>query len=529
MTGIPPIAYLPEGLVLASTLLVFLADALGAKRRALFGGISTLLLLAAFLAVLADLRVYPLSSLASVPASLIGGPAIGPIVFTSLGLIFQALFLGVALLVGLGSLSEAELDPGAAIFYGLLGLATLGMMLVAISADLIFLLLSIEVSTLSTYVLVGYSRRDSRALEASMKFYIIGALSTAISFFGASLLYGAYGTTSLAAFAFPPAGGLGNLALVGFGLLMVGLGFKLTLVPFHMWAVDVYDGAPAPVSALLSAGSKKMGLFAFFAVFIAVVHVFGSAEGYALFVALGCLAVVTMTVGNLQALQQHNMKRLLAYSSISQAGYLLLGIAVATPAALSGATLLAVAHVLMKGGAFLVVGAAAAAGVGVTIEEYRGLGRRLPVTAVSFSILLLSLAGIPLTLGFVGKFYVFGAAVEAGGWFIFLAVAGLLNSALSVFYYGRILRIMYMSDDPGEGPEPSREASPALRISSTRGVGNAPASRGGVLREEIRTIGLSRWGVILGCAVLTLVFGIYPTPLIHAFNGAAEQFLRLGY
>ncbi|EQD54085.1 proton-translocating NADH-quinone oxidoreductase, chain N, partial [mine drainage metagenome] len=133
------------------------------------------------------------------------------------------------------------------------------------------------------------------------------------------------------------------------------------------------------------------------------------------------------------------------------------------------------------------------------------------------------------TLGFVGKFYVFGAAVEAGGWFIFLAVAGLLNSALSVFYYGRVLRIMYMSDAPGEGPEPTREAPPTLGISSTRGVANAPPPRGGVLRAEIRTIGVARWGVILGCAVLTIAFGIYPTPLIHAFNAAAEQFLRLGY
>ena len=522
MGAIPTAAFLPEALVLASTLLVFLADVLGARRRRVFGTLSVVLWAAAFLSILGELGVPGLAVLNTLPGSLLNAPASGPIAFTSLGLVFQGLFLGVGLLVGISSLSDEEDDPGVAVFYALMGLALLGMMLVALSADLIFLLLSVEITSISTYVLVGYSRRESRALEAAMKFYIIGALSTAISFFGASLLYGAYGTTALAAFAFPPAGGMDNLALVGFGLLMVGLGFKLTLVPFHMWAVDVYDGAPSTISAFLSAGSKKMGLFAFFVVFIAVIHVFSAAQGWALSLALGGLAVITMTVGNLQALQQQTMKRLLAYSSISQAGYLLLGVAVGTPAALSGATLLAIAHVLMKGGAFVVVAAAAAVGVGAKIDDYRSLGRRLPLTAISFALLLLSLAGIPLTLGFVGKFYLFASAVQlGGGWFVFLAVAGLLNSAVSVFYYGRVLRIMYMSDGPSEG------STPRPLSASVRGVANAPSR--GRLREEWALVGGARLTVIVGCAVLTVVLGVYPTPLVHFLNGAAQSFLRLGY
>ncbi len=558
---VPISAYLPEALALAGALLTFLMDAAGVRQRSVVGGFSVLFYSLALLSVLGDLSVVPFTLFATVPSSLLSAGAVGPIQFTPLGLLWQAILLSAALLVAFASLSEAEGDREVPIFYGLLALATLGMLLVTLSADLIFLLLSVEITGISTYVLVAYARKDPRALEASMKFYLIGALSTAISFFGASLIYGAYGSTALARLADIPPGGNGTqMALVGLGLLMVGLGFKVTAVPFHMWAVDVYDGAPDHVSAFLAAGSKKMGIFAMIVVFVAAEDVvYTASSAWALYVALGGLALVTMTVGNILALQQRTMKRMLAYSSISQAGYLLIGLAVASPAGLAGATIQAVAHVLMKGGAFLFVAAMATLGIGSRIEDYRGLGHSHPVTTASFAVLLLSLAGIPLTLGFVGKFYLFASAVEKPGLFVVLAIAGLLNSAASVFYYARVLRIMYMVEppaeatserrwtpavahlaDPGNDPSAPPSSAPSAAVAVGESTPRAPAKEaarsldpitplsrsnlGMRLRDEVRTIGIARWTAIVLCAALTIILGIYPTPLIDLANHAANSF-----
>jgi NADH-quinone oxidoreductase subunit N len=524
--------YLPEATLLIATFVVFIMDVLGVKKREILGGFSTALILVVLVEILGDLRVGPLSSLATLSQSSIG-TVNGPIIFTSFGLIFQAIFAGVALLVSFASISDPD-EEGAPTFYALLLIAVLGMMLVSISADLILLLLAVEVTGISTYVLVGYTQKDRRALEAAMKFYIIGALSSALSFFGASLLFGAYGSTSLSKFTAMPANDTA-LALVGFGLVAAGLGFKATLVPFHMWAVDVYDGAPSTVSAFLAAGSKKMGLFAIFAIFVAAVRLFAVGEGFALYFALGALAVATMTIGNVLALEQQTMKRMLAYSSIAQAGYMLLGIAVDTPPALAGATLQIIANVLMKGGAFIVVAIAVSVGIGPLITDYKGLGRTRPGLAACFAVMLLSLAGMPLTLGFLGKFYVFFAAVEAGGWFTALAVAGLLNSAISVFYYARVLKYMYM---PEEG-EKVNITAPAHAVAHSKvAVGRVPGSEIGFkvsrgeslsLRQEIVSSGVARWIAVLVCAILILVLGIYPTPIINAINAAAQQFWTIGF
>ncbi len=532
---VPVAAYLPEALALAAALLTFLMDAAGVRQRVVVGSFSVVLYVLALISVLGDLSVAPFSIFATVPKGLIDTGAVGPIQFSSFGLLWQAIFLSASLLVAFASLSEGEGEREVPIFYGLLALATLGTLLVGLSADLIFLLLSVEVTGISTYVLVAYARKDARALEASMKFYLIGALSTAISFFGASLIYGAYGSTALSHLRdLPPSATVGGtqMALVGLGLLTVGLGFKVTAVPFHMWAVDVYDGAPDHVSAYLAAGSKKMGLLAVLVVFAASVSIFREGSAWALYVAFSGLAVVTMTVGNVLALQQRTMKRMLAYSSISQAGYMLIGLAVATPASLAGTTIQAVAHVLMKGGAFLFVAAMASIGVGNRIDDYRGLGHTHPATTASFAILLLSLAGIPLTLGFVGKFYIFASAVQAQGLFIFLAIAGLLNSAVSVFYYARVLRIMYMVE-----PQTSSQGrwTPAVAHLADPGAGSTPPSAGsskganlGRFRAEIQALGLARWSAIVACAALTIILGIYPTPLIDLANNAAAHFLATG-
>src|SRR5579871_1076629 len=238
MTGVPISAFLPAGILLAAALLIFLLDVVGVRRSEALGGISVAATLAALVGVVADLGFAPFAALRTVPAGVVDAvPSTTALfAFTSLGLVFQAIFLLSAFFVGLGSLSRPSDERGAAIFFGLLLIATTGMLLVALSADLFFLLLAIEVVGISTYLMVGYTRRDGRALEAAMKFYIIGALSTALSFFGASLLFGAYGSTNLEVLSQAPGTvGYPAMALAGYALLIAGVGFKATLVPFHAW------------------------------------------------------------------------------------------------------------------------------------------------------------------------------------------------------------------------------------------------------------------------------------------------------
>jgi proton-translocating NADH-quinone oxidoreductase chain N len=520
--------FLPEILLLAATLLIFLLDVVHVRRNEVVGGIALAGFGLALLFVIADLGFAPLAALATLPSSSVDSLGVGsPLyAFTSLGLVFQGLFLLAALLVALASLSRPSGEKGAPIFYGLLVLATLGMLLVAIASDLIFLLLAIEVVSIPTYLLVAYSRRDPRALEAAMKFYIIGALSTTLSFFGASLLYGAYGTTNLHAIALAQMSGATAsypvLVLLGYGILIAGIAFKATLVPFHAWAVDVYDGSPNDVSAFLAGGSKKVGFFAFFLVFLAPILLVRTVTGGSPFVTgavavgpvlqltLAVLAVVTMTVGNVLALLQKEMKRMLAYSSISQAGYMLIGIAIGTAPALAGATMQILAHVFMKTGAFLVVGAVAALGVGPLITDWKGLGQRRPLLGVAFSLMLLSLAGVPLTVGFVSKFVLFSAAVQAQGYFVWLAVAGLLNSALSVFYYARVLRVLYF-----DAPEPRPMGSGAVV--------------GGSEPEALRVggLGYGRAAAIALVAVVIVALGVYPQVVLGPIQSAAQHFVNL--
>ncbi|MFZ0699623.1 MAG: NADH-quinone oxidoreductase subunit N [Thermoplasmata archaeon] len=523
--------FLPEIFVLVGVLLVLVLDVIGVRRIEVFGSITVGATLLALVFVIADLGFLPFAALATVPSgqidiplAVVGTPLYS---FTSLGFVFQAIFLSATLLVSLASMSRPSHEKGAAVFYALVGMATLGMLLVGIASDLIFLLLAIEVTAISTYLLVGYTRRDPRSLEAAMKFYVIGALSTVISFFGASLLFGAYGTTNLDAIrSLGGAVGYPTLVLLGYGLLIAGLAFKVTLVPFHAWAVDVYDGAPSDVSAFLAGGTKKIGLFAFFLVFLGPVLYFSTTgttnpfnasttlplnTGPIFQIVLGVLAVVTMTVGNVLALMQKEMKRMLAYSSISQVGYMMIGIVIGTSPAIAGATLQIFSHTFMKTGAFLVVAAVASLGIGPLISDWKGLGQRRPWLSVAFALILLSLAGVPLTIGFVSKFVLFSSAVQAQGYFVWLAVAGLLNSALSVFYYGRVLKVMYF--DPPDPVVEAPEASPTAPRPERLAVGG---------------LGYARAGTIALIAVVIVAFGIYPQVILGPIQGAAQHFLLAG-
>jgi len=412
-------------------------------------------------------------------------------------LFFHLVFIMVAFLAILASRSYVKKDePHQAEYYALLFLSVVGMMFVAEATDLFVLFLAFELSTLCTFALVAFRKKDARATEAAAKFFVIGAVSSAIILFGISLVYGITGsagnpttdlwwTTSNGAIASPMSASMAAAAANGFEptiiiavvFLIAGFGFKVATVPFHQWAPDVYEGAPDTITVFLAAGTKKVGVLAFFKVFLIGL---AGVTGDWIF-ALAMLAIVTQTVGNVLAIPQRSVKRMLAYSSIAQAGYIFTAIIVATVAydpalggyataggtgsrwdvatyALAGGLYHILTHAIMKGGAFLAV-SAASAHVGDRIEDYRGLVRKMPLVAISLAVFLLSLAGIPFFGGFFSKFVLFSSAVNAtqyNPWMLWLAVSGVLNSALSLYYYARVIRFMLIEEEkPAKLPVPA--------------------------------------------------------------------------
>jgi NADH-quinone oxidoreductase subunit N len=367
------------------------------------------------------------------------------------------------------------------------------MMLVAMAVDLITLYVGLEVASLASFALVAYRKKDKRGAEASVKYLIIGGLSSALSLYGISLLYGITGTTNLAGINTALASmssGLGPASWMAIALLIAGFGFKVAIVPFHSWAPDVYEGAPTPISGLLAAGSKKMGMVLMFKVFL-VGLIALKADWQAL---AAIIAILTMTVGNVVALQQTNMKRMLAYSSIAQAGYLIIAIAVATPFAVEGSIFHIITHAFMKGGAFMIVAALAYVALGENISDYKGLGRRAPLIALSMAIFLFALAGIPPLSGFWSKVILFSSAIDASqvagqGWMVWLAIAGILNSALSLYYYVRVIKYMFVDE--------------------------------GTTKDKLK-IPLSMCLAIGICVVATIVIGVWPDPVINACEQAAR-------
>jgi len=379
---------------------------------------------------------------------------------------FKAVFLVVSLLVVIASLSKYT-GKGADEYYALLLLATVGMMVVASSIDLVTLFVGFELASLSTYALAAFDK-SRKNLEAAMKYFIFGSVSSALMLFGFSLLYGMTGSTRLADIAAASLANFGPATLVALIFVIAGFGFKMALVPFHMWAPDTYEGAPAVVSALLAAGSKKMGFAAAFRVLL-VALIALRLEWY---LAFAILAALTMTLGNLAACWQNNVRRILAYSSIAQAGYIAIGFVVVgaaygaapvtafsgivVPAAqlgIAGALLLILGHALMKTGAFIGTSqvasmvAAGSNGDPDDISNYAGLARRAPITAFCMLIFMFALAGIPPTAGYIGKFVLFSSAIYSG--LVWLAVLAILNSALSLVYYLRIISYMYLKEPAG--------------------------------------------------------------------------------
>jgi NADH-quinone oxidoreductase subunit N len=396
-----------------------------------------------------------------------GGPIVlygDALVVDGMALFFQALFASVTALVVVASYDYLKDEPYQAEYYALVLFAATGMALMAASNSLATAFVSLELASLPSYALVGYLKTNRGSTEGGLKYFLVGALSSAVFAFGISLVYGATGSLILpdvAAGLQNPADlvggadGVAGIAAVGVIMVAGGFAFKTASVPFHFWAPEAYEGAPAPISGFLSSASKAAGFALAFRVFTLGFPLDGVGVDWMLLFQV--LAVVTMTLGNFAAATQENVKRMLAYSSIGHAGYALIGLAAWSGGAAGGVEAGSVmgasmAHLLVYGfmntGAFLFVALAEKWGVGRTFEDYAGLGRKVPMASVAMTVFMFSLAGLPPFGGFFSKYFLFMGAVSAGYWW--LAAIGAANSALSLFYYSRVVKALWIEEPESE-------------------------------------------------------------------------------
>ncbi len=368
---------------------------------------------------------------------------------------FLALGTLMVLLFSRAYVRERSKMPGE--FYVVLLAALLGGMLLSGAMDLIMLFVALETLGISSYVLVGYLRDDEKSAEAALKYLVYGAMASAILLFGFSLLYGLTGSTNFNHIAMVLSNaGVNNLLLPVLSILILGgFAFKLSAAPFHMWTPDVYEGAPTPITAFLSVVSK---IAAFAVVMRFLYTLMGTFEAW--FGMILAVSIVSMTIGNVVALTQRNMKRLLAYSTIAHAGYLLLGLAVMTTEGLASLMYYLVAYLFMNLGAFAaVVYFGNLTGGREEVADYAGLVRKRPALTLIFSIMLLSLAGIPITAGFFGKFFLFQAVAQAGSQYLWVVIVALINSTISLYYYLNIIRLMVIVE-PSDAVEKMPEEEP---------------------------------------------------------------------
>ncbi|MBI4393678.1 MAG: NADH-quinone oxidoreductase subunit N [Euryarchaeota archaeon] len=492
--------------------------------------------------------LFPSGLTSWIPEATLAGPLLfGVYEITPFAQVMKLIFIAVAFLMVLGSPAYLQRLSGTTAssrnvgrgnegeYYGLIIFSTVGMMVIASGRELLTIFLGLELASFATYVLATYHKKDARSpersveplvdpsrgdaghameahrgpsataspgeasasAEAGMKYFIVGALSSALILYGISMIYAITGTTDIAAISrlLTGAPAFNPLLVLSTILLLAGFGYKVAMFPYHLWAPDVYEGSPTPVSGLLAAGTKKAGFAALFKIlFIALIGVKANWD-----VAIAIFAILTMTVGNLVALSQTDIKRMLAYSSIAQAGYILIAFAVGTVYGVTGGIFQILTHALITMGAFIVVAGLAVSGFSGRIEDFRGLGKRAPLIAFAMALFLISLAGLPPLAGFASKFVLFSSAVSVAGlpgkeWLLWLAIAGILNSALSLFYYARVVRYMYVEETIATGP-----------IAMPRGVTAA---------------------VVLAM-IAVVVIGVYPNPIIELSTRAAQSLLVL--
>jgi NADH-quinone oxidoreductase subunit N len=350
--------------------------------------------------------------------------------------------LGTLLTIFVSSTYVGREMKGPGEYYVLLFIATFGMMVMASSADLLTIFLGLEVMSIPLYVLAGIYRNRARSREASLKYFLMGAFASGFLLYGIALIFGAFGTTNLVVIAerFSFGGEYsGILTAAGITFLLVGLGFKVAIAPFHAWVPDVYEGSAAPVTAFMSAGPKAAGFVALFRIFT----VFWPLVGENFTAVLWILSVLTMTWGNIMAISQSNIKRMLAYSSIAHAGYVMIALTVGGKEGLAAGMFYLLAYTIINIGAFAVIVFFAGQREKLeNIKDYAGFGSRFPFPAIALTIFMLALAGFPATAGFLGKYKIFTAAINSG--FVWLAIIGIANSLISVWYYIGVVVTMYM-------------------------------------------------------------------------------------
>ena len=401
---------------------------------------------------------------------------------------FHVLVIAIAAVVILSSYEYMAVQRiRAGEYYALILFGAVGMALMSSAIELVLIFIALEISSISSYVLAGFRRHEAASAEASLKYFLLGSFATAFFLYGVALMFGATGSTNIDQISRTLQGAaIPLLAYVAVSLMFVGLGFKVAAAPFHIWTPDVYEGAPAPIVGLMSTAPKA----AAFAVLLRIVFVINV---HAIFWIVWMAAALSMTLGNMGALVQSNVKRLLAYSSIAHAGYLLVAFAAAPRLGTSAAMFYSAAYAAMNLGAFAVVSHFANAGERyVTLEDYEGLGRSSPLLAATLTIFLLSLIGIPMTGGFFAKFYVFSAAVKAN--LIWLTIIGVVNGGVGAYYYLRIIVMMYMRE--------SRKEVPVTPVPFALGIA-------------------------LGtCLAATLYLGLFPSRVLRFTQDSAQQLVE---
>ncbi len=420
-----------------------------------------------------------------------GTMAPGMLVSDGVASFFKGIFLAATIIVlmispGYKMLRKSPMPE----YYSLMLFATTGMMLMASATDIIMIFVAMELSSLSCYMLAGYLRHQKDSAEAGLKYFFTGAMSTAILLMGFALLYGLSGYTNLAQISDSIANGTFRPGLLlCLALILVGLGFKMAIVPFHAWAPDTYQGAPTPIAGYLSVASKASG----FAVLLRIVWMLSVPLGQVLVQwnwILAVAAALSMVIATTAGIWQDNLKRLLAYSSISHVGFIFLGVIAGTYVGTSGILVYLAMYLAMNLGAFTVVSIIGNLTGGYELDNYRGLIKRHPTIAIALTVMLISLAGIPPTAGFIAKFMVFGAAIETG--WVWLAIVAILTSVVSVFMYARILRAMFFLAPPSDTPE----------------------EKPGLWQDLV--VGLTTAGI--------LFIGVYPVPLLNLAGEAAKAF-----